>query len=172
MIPDFKQDPPEDYPSIPVGAIQPVYFHDNWLPIVIDGAGNGLAIDFAPGPNGLAGQVITYGSDEITKAVVAKSFEELLGLWSTMLTDPTLQRTRSTGAMKSSVTSFSAAHLRAKFSSLGSKLTRSYEGKDHVVDVVINGYEYEGVFYSTLSSIAKKITGEYWDGLVFFGITK
>lgn len=64
--------------SEPASAIQPVTFHRYWMPLAVDGSGNGLAIDLAPGPTGLAGQVITYGPDETTRRVVAQSVSALL----------------------------------------------------------------------------------------------
>ncbi len=40
-----------------------VQVHPGWLPIGLDGGGNALAIDLAPGPNGRLGQLINYGPD-------------------------------------------------------------------------------------------------------------
>ena len=57
--------------SEPAGAIQAVTFHRHWVPLAVDGSGNGLAIDLAPGTTGVAGQVITYGPDETTRRVVS-----------------------------------------------------------------------------------------------------
>lgn len=73
---DLAQDDPA-LVSEPAGAIQPVTFHRHWVPLAVDGSGNGLAIDFAPGTAGLAGQVITYGPDETTRRVVSSSVTAL-----------------------------------------------------------------------------------------------
>ena len=64
--------------SQPGGAVQPVYFSDAWIPIAADGAGNGLAVDLAPGPDGTAGQIISFGADEPVRTVVAPSAAALI----------------------------------------------------------------------------------------------
>jgi len=57
----------------PEGAVQAVYAVPGWIPIASDGAGNHLAVDLAPGPKGTAGQVISFGTDEATRYVLAPS---------------------------------------------------------------------------------------------------
>ena len=52
----------------------------------------------------------------------------------------------------------------------GSKITRSYKGVVHTVEVISNGYLYNGKQYKSLSGIAKNITGKSWNGKVFFGV--
>lgn len=52
----------------------------------------------------------------------------------------------------------------------GSKITRSYKGVVHTVEVISNGYVYNGKQYKSLSGIAKAITGKSWNGKVFFGV--
>ena len=52
----------------------------------------------------------------------------------------------------------------------GSKITRSYKGVVHTVEVISNGYLYNGKQYKSLSGIAKEITGKSWNGKVFFGV--
>lgn len=52
----------------------------------------------------------------------------------------------------------------------GSKITRSYKGVVHTVEVISNGYLYNGKQYKSLSGIAKTITGKNWNGKVFFGV--
>lgn len=52
----------------------------------------------------------------------------------------------------------------------GSKITRSYKGVIHTVEVISNGYLYNGKQYKSLSGIAKEITGKSWNGKVFFGV--
>ena len=59
--------------SQPDGAVQPVYFSDGWIPVATDGAGNGLAVDLDPGPQGTAGQLVCFGPDEPTRTVLAPS---------------------------------------------------------------------------------------------------
>lgn len=46
-----------------VGVAQPRLVHPGWVPFASDGAGNYLAIDTVPGPRGVAGQVVEFGTD-------------------------------------------------------------------------------------------------------------
>ncbi|SCV00019.1 LAMI_0G02344g1_1 [Lachancea mirantina] len=64
--------------SVPRDAIQPVYAHPGWIPLVTDNAGNHVAIDLAPGPRGSYAQVILFGRDFDTKYVVAKNWGDFL----------------------------------------------------------------------------------------------
>ncbi|CAL9733459.1 cell wall assembly regulator Smi1p [Monosporozyma servazzii] len=64
--------------SIPPEAIQAVYAHAAWVPMVTDNAGNHIGVDLAPGANGVYGQVIIFGRDFDTKYVVAQSWGEFL----------------------------------------------------------------------------------------------
>ena len=52
----------------------------------------------------------------------------------------------------------------------GSKITRSYKGVVHTVEVISNGYLYNGKQYKSLSGIAKAMTGKSWNCKVFFGV--
>ncbi len=52
---------------------------------------------------------------------------------------------------------------------LGSELTRQYKGKQIVVRVLTDGFEYDGRHYRSLSAIARKVTGTRWNGFLFFG---
>jgi DUF2924 family protein len=49
---------------------------------------------------------------------------------------------------------------------------RSYRGKQVVVTVRENGFEYNGKLYASLSSVARQITGTRWNGFQFFGLTE
>lgn len=54
--------------------------------------------------------------------------------------------------------------------SRGTELIRDWKGTKHRVLVVSDGYIYEGDRYSSLSVIARKITGTRWSGPRFFGL--
>lgn len=54
----------------------------------------------------------------------------------------------------------------------GSELTREWRGKRHRVTVSDSGFVYEGKTYTTLSKIAREITGTRWNGPRFFGLRK
>ena len=52
----------------------------------------------------------------------------------------------------------------------GTKLIREWKGEHHEVLVVDRGFEYHGNSYSSLSEIAREITGTRWSGPAFFGL--
>ncbi|NWH07132.1 MAG: DUF2924 domain-containing protein, partial [Alphaproteobacteria bacterium] len=52
----------------------------------------------------------------------------------------------------------------------GTRLLREFQGVEHIVTVTIEGYEYRGRPYKSLSAIARAITGVQWNGWVFFGL--
>ncbi len=52
----------------------------------------------------------------------------------------------------------------------GTRLVRSWKGELHEVIVSERGFEYRGRRFTTLSVIAREITGTRWSGPVFFGL--
>ena len=52
----------------------------------------------------------------------------------------------------------------------GTRLLREWQGVEHTVTVLTEGYEWQGRPYRSLSAIARAITGTRWNGLVFFGL--
>lgn len=52
----------------------------------------------------------------------------------------------------------------------GTRLIRSYKGKAHEVTLTETGYLYNGTTYTSLSAIARHITGTAWNGHTFFGL--
>ena len=52
----------------------------------------------------------------------------------------------------------------------GTRLVRQWGDQVHLVNVQVNGYEYQGTRYRSLSEIARRITGTRWSGPLFFGI--
>ena len=52
----------------------------------------------------------------------------------------------------------------------GTRLLREYQGVEHAVTVMADGYEWQGRPYKSLSAIARAITGTRWNGLTFFGL--
>ena len=55
---------------------------------------------------------------------------------------------------------------------VGTRLIRDYQGVEHCVTVLADGFEYQGRPYKSLSAIARAITGTRWNGWVFFGLRK
>lgn len=52
----------------------------------------------------------------------------------------------------------------------GTKLVREWQGTEHQVTVLAEGYEWQGRPYKSLSSVARAITGTRWNGWTFFGL--
>ena len=53
---------------------------------------------------------------------------------------------------------------------VGTRLLREWGGAAHEVTVMERGYAYRGRSYSSLSEIARHITGARWSGPRFFGL--
>src|SRR5262245_5442832 len=63
-----------------------------------------------------------------------------------------------------------AFERRTRNLSPGTVLTRDWSGRHHRVTVIDQGFVWEGRTYSSLSEIAKSITGTKWNGPRFFGL--
>ena len=53
----------------------------------------------------------------------------------------------------------------------GTVLTRKYRGRQVETKVLPYGFEYEGQVYTSLSAVARAVTGSHWNGHLFFGLT-
>ena len=53
----------------------------------------------------------------------------------------------------------------------GATLTRQYHGREIRVLVLDDGYEMDGRQFDSLSALARAITGQKWNGRLFFGLT-
>ena len=53
---------------------------------------------------------------------------------------------------------------------LGTRFIREWNGKSHVVEVLDEGFAWQGKTYNSLSAIATSITGSRWSGPRFFGL--
>ncbi|NHK26374.1 DUF2924 domain-containing protein [Parvularcula flava] len=60
--------------------------------------------------------------------------------------------------------------LETEGPSPGTRLTRDWHGSRHVVEVLSDGYAWQGATYASLSEIARRITGARWSGPRFFGL--
>jgi len=54
----------------------------------------------------------------------------------------------------------------------GARLIRDWNGSTHTVDVVVDGFVWNGERYRSLSAIARAITGARWSGPRFFGLDR
>ena len=53
---------------------------------------------------------------------------------------------------------------------IGTRLIRDWHGRTYVAEVVEDGFELDGKIYSSLSALARHITGTRWNGRRFFGV--
>ena len=51
-------------------------------------------------------------------------------------------------------------------------LLRQYHGREIRVLTLDDGFEYDGQRFRSLSAVARSVTGQRWNGLLFFGLTK
>ncbi len=63
-------------------------------------------------------------------------------------------------------------HRDPRLPSPGTVLTRQYKGHEIRVVVLDDGFEWEGRRYGSLSAVARAVTGQKWNGWLFFGLTK
>ena len=52
----------------------------------------------------------------------------------------------------------------------GTKLIRDWDGVEHTVTVLKDGFDWGGRRYKSLSAVARAITGTQWNGYRFFGL--
>ncbi|MGN6543654.1 MAG: DUF2924 domain-containing protein [Aureliella sp.] len=52
----------------------------------------------------------------------------------------------------------------------GTRLMREWNGRMHIVDVMDDGFMFDGKRFRSLSAIARRITGARWSGPRFFGL--
>lgn len=53
---------------------------------------------------------------------------------------------------------------------VGTRLMREWNGVEHTITVLRDGFEWQGRPYKSLSAIARAITGTRWNGYRFFGL--
>src|SRR5258708_4788504 len=53
----------------------------------------------------------------------------------------------------------------------GTYLEREYKGRQIIVKLLVNGFEFDGEIYRSLSAIAREVTGTKWNGFLFFSLT-
>ena len=61
---------------------------------------------------------------------------------------------------------------RIRHLKIGSIIARQYQGRLYEVTVVPDGFCWQGQVYSSLSTVAQKITGTNWNGPRFFGLRR
>lgn len=101
-----------------------------------------------------------YGSGLLARAIAHQVQEAALG----SMRKADLKRVQTAGG-SSKVKAASAAVKP------GTWLSRTWHGEVHQVIVLESGFEYRGERYSSLSEVAKRITGSHWSGPRFFGLS-
>jgi hypothetical protein len=138
----------------------------------------------------LAAGISPVKPEPLPAAAVARlDRHALLDLWGDCFADPapkaislTLlafeQQTRRHGALSAALLAklgrIDAGQDRAATPVLkaGGRLLREWNGVTHVIDVVPDGYLWQGKCHRSLSAIARAITGAHWSGPRFFGLNE
>jgi len=71
---------------------------------------------------------------------------------------------------KLSVSRKVAGDLDPRLPPHGSYLEREYKGRRVIVKILVDGFEFNGQNYRSLSAIAGEVTGTKWNGFVFFNL--
>src|SRR6202022_3678715 len=82
---------------------------------------------------------------------------------------PELQRQLRQIAVELKQTGEAAKRFRPQLKP-GTRLIREGQGRTYEVVVLDDGLSWQGTQYSSLSAIARKITGTAWSGPLFFGL--
>jgi hypothetical protein len=62
--------------------------------------------------------------------------------------------------------------LDARLPIPGQMIKREYHGREYIVEVLDRGFLCENKLYQSLSAVAHAITGNHWNGFLFFGLTR
>jgi hypothetical protein len=54
---------------------------------------------------------------------------------------------------------------------VGTVIHREHDGVVHEIRVLKDGFEYQGRHYTSLSTIAREVTGTSWNGFLWAGLT-
>jgi len=79
-------------------------------------------------------------------------------------------RTSRTHAATSTVARISGPPRDPRLPRPGSTLVRTWRGTEIRVDVLDDGFAWDGATYPSLSALARAITGSRWNGRLFFGL--
>jgi len=71
-----------------------------------------------------------------------------------------------------SATGFGGPRRDYRLPRAGTLLIRRFQGREILVKVLDQGFEYQSRNYRSLSAIAREVTGTRWNGLLFFGLTE
>jgi hypothetical protein len=60
----------------------------------------------------------------------------------------------------------------SRLPAIGSTVVRVHQGVEHQVTILADGFEYQGQRHTSLSQIARLISGTPWNGYTFFGLQR
>lgn len=112
----------------------------------------------APAPNNSLGFLrgrLAYRIQELTYGGLDRETRRMLDLLADEV-DGTLTRKRQIVDPRNPV--------------VGTRLIREWDGVEHSITVLRDGFDWQGRKYKSLSAIARAITGTRWNGYRFFGL--
>jgi hypothetical protein len=74
-------------------------------------------------------------------------------------------------ARQLAITATSTRQRKSVATKAGTTFIREWHGRTHTVRALDEGFEYDGRRFTSLSTIARQITGAAWSGPRFFGLT-
>jgi hypothetical protein len=83
-----------------------------------------------------------------------------------------VERRRQDLPLQHTVTAELGGNHDSRIPMAGSVIVKEYRGRTLVVHVLDAGFECDGKRYTSLTALAREITGSKWNGLLFFGLTK
>jgi hypothetical protein len=83
-----------------------------------------------------------------------------------------LQRPAPPSSASLPIANYSEVFRDPRLPPVGAELRRQYQGRQIVVQVVEDGFQYESRHYRSLSAVARHITSVRWNGFLFFGLTE
>lgn len=86
--------------------------------------------------------------------------------------DPVNNRAVRPGKTRQGDTDRIKPHRDSRLPIPGSIITKVYKGKKLEVKALQKGFEYKGKVFQSLSGVAKHITGDGWNGFLFFGLNE
>lgn len=109
-------------------------------------------------PKGISRRLLEYSA---AYAIQAKAYGEL---------KPALRRELARPVVRGSSKPTHPTSARKPKLTYGARLVREWHGRTHIVDVIDDGFRYDGRDYKSLSQIAREITSARWSGPRFFGL--
>lgn len=90
------------------------------------------------------------------------------------LHEATTSRTSAKATATNGASASTAGHVGRdpRMPKVGTVLEREHKGVVHKVKVVEDGFDYKGQKHRSLSGLAKMITGQIWNGWLWFGLVK